>query len=64
MALVNPKIRADVVEISEFPHLAQRYGVMAVPKTVIGNRVQFEGALPEKAFLNQVLRAAGRASDS
>lgn len=57
MALVNPHIRADVVEINEFPHLAQRYGVRAVPKVVINERIQFEGALPERAFVEQVLRA-------
>ncbi len=57
MALANPHIRADVVEISEFPQLAQRYQVRAVPKVVINERIQFEGALPERAFVEQVLRA-------
>lgn len=57
MALTNPHIRADVVEISEFPQLAQRYRVRAVPKVVINERIQFEGALPEHAFVEQVLRA-------
>jgi hypothetical protein len=31
---------------------------MAVPKIVINDRVQFEGALPEREFLNAVLQAA------
>jgi len=30
---------------------------MAVPKVVINDRVQFEGALPERDFLSAVLRA-------
>ena len=30
---------------------------MAVPKIVINDRVQFEGALPEAQFLAAVLRA-------
>ena len=39
-----------MIEASEFPHLANRYGVYAVPKVVMNERVNFEGALPEKAF--------------
>jgi hypothetical protein len=46
------------VEANEFPDLAQRYSVMAVPKTVVNDLVAFEGALPEGAFVDQVLRAA------
>jgi hypothetical protein len=46
------------VEANEFPDLAQRYGVMAVPKTVVNDRIGFEGALPEASFVDQVLRAA------
>jgi hypothetical protein len=32
--------------------------VMAVPKIVMNETVQFEGALPEAEFLDAVLRAA------
>jgi len=59
MALESDKVRADVVEVSEFPHLAQRYHVFGVPKVVINERIQFEGAVPEKMFLSYVLQAAG-----
>jgi predicted DsbA family dithiol-disulfide isomerase len=38
--------------------MAERYQVMAVPKIVINDRVQFEGALPEAQFLAAVLQAA------
>lgn len=57
MAMVNPRIVAEVVEVSEFPHLAQRYRVMGVPKTVINDRVEFTGAVPEEAFLAYVQQA-------
>jgi hypothetical protein len=50
-------IRGDCVEATEFPDLAQRYMVMAVPKTVVNDRVSFEGAMPETAFVDAVLRA-------
>ncbi len=53
----NELITADAVEISEFPHLAQKYRVMGVPKTVI-NEVQFiEGSGPESMLLNKILEA-------
>lgn len=57
MAMENPKVRADVIEASEFPHLVQRYRVMGVPKTVINERVEFAGAVPEARFLAEVLKA-------
>jgi predicted DsbA family dithiol-disulfide isomerase len=59
MALVSDKITADVVEATEYPHLAQRYNVMAVPKIVVNEKVEFTGALPEDRFLTEVLKAVG-----
>jgi Thioredoxin domain len=58
MALESPHVRADVVEASEFPHLIGKYQVVGVPKVVINETVQFEGALPEDKYLDQVLKAA------
>lgn len=60
MALESPKIRAEMVEATEFPHLAQKYGVFGVPKTVINETVSFDGAVPEEVFLQRVLEAAGQ----
>jgi predicted DsbA family dithiol-disulfide isomerase len=53
----NAHITADVVEVSEFVDLAQRYNVQGVPKTVINDRVEFTGALPEPRFVQEVLKA-------
>jgi predicted DsbA family dithiol-disulfide isomerase len=53
----NAHITADVVEVSEFIDLAQRYNVQGVPKTVINDRVEFTGALPEPRFVQEVLKA-------
>ena len=44
LAVASEWIRGDCVEATEFPELAQRYMVMAVPKTVVNDRVSFEGA--------------------
>ena len=57
LAVASEWIRADCVEATEFPDLAQRYMVMAVPKTVVNDRVSFEGALPETQFVDAVLQA-------
>jgi hypothetical protein len=57
LAVASELVRADCVEATEFPDLAQRYSVMAVPKTVINDRAAFEGALPEAQFVDAVLRA-------
>jgi predicted DsbA family dithiol-disulfide isomerase len=57
MAVASSRVRAECIEATEFPEMAQRYQVMAVPKIVINDRVQFEGALPEPQFLAAVLQA-------
>ena len=50
-------VQADCIEATEFPDLASRYRVYAVPKTVINGRASFEGSLPEQFFLDEVLKA-------
>lgn len=57
MAVESEQITADMVEASEFPHLAQKYGVMAVPKILVNDDIQFEGALPEPQFVENVMKA-------
>ena len=58
MAIENPRIVADVVEVNEFPSLAQRYSIRGVPKTVINESVEFVGSIPESQFLEQIQRAS------
>ena len=57
MAFINENIMADMVEASEFPNLSEKYGVYAVPKMIINDKVEFEGALPEDQFISNVLKA-------
>jgi alkyl hydroperoxide reductase subunit AhpF len=58
MAIASDKVRAVAIEATEFPELSRAYHVMAVPKIVMNDTVQFEGALPESQFLDAVVRAA------
>ena len=57
MAVESERVTAVAIEATEFPDLSQAYRVSAVPKIVINDRVEFEGALPEPQFLDAVLRA-------
>jgi len=56
-ALESPRIRGEMVESTEFPHLANKYQVYGVPKTIVNETVAFEGAVPEEIFLENVLKA-------
>jgi predicted DsbA family dithiol-disulfide isomerase len=57
MAVASERVRATVIEATEFPEMSRAYQVMGVPKIVINDRVQFEGAVPEPDFLSAVLQA-------
>jgi len=56
-AMENDLIAADCIESTEFPDLAGKYRVYAVPKTVVNESAFIEGALPEAFFLDSVLKA-------
>jgi predicted DsbA family dithiol-disulfide isomerase len=64
MAIASPQVSAVCVEATEFPELAQRFGVQGVPRTVVNRRGAFVGALPEERFLAAVLDLAGVAVDA
>jgi glutaredoxin len=49
-------VTSDMVESAEFPHLTQKYNVSSVPKVIINEEIQFEGALPEKEFVENVMK--------
>ncbi|HIE30734.1 TPA: glutaredoxin [Candidatus Poribacteria bacterium] len=56
LAIESDLITADMVESAEFPHLTQKYRVMAVPKIILNEEIQFEGALPETLFVENVMK--------
>ena len=53
-------IRADMVEATEFPHLANKYEVFGVPRTVINETIHVEGAVPEPMLVNELLKVLDR----
>ena len=58
MALASDKIHAEVIEVSEFPDLAEKYQVQAVPLTVINDAVAIPGAVPEPQLIEQIIKAS------
>ena len=59
MAIENPNVVADMVEVSEYPELAQRYQVYGVPLTVANESIRFEGGAPENYFVPALLQQLG-----
>jgi glutaredoxin-like protein len=57
MAYASENVRADGVESSEFPHLAVKYGVAGVPRTVINESTHLEGAAPPDMLLEKIKEA-------
>ncbi len=56
LAFASPLIRADMIEATEFPHLAMRYQVMGVPRSVINEDIHIEGAVPEPMFVRELMK--------
>lgn len=55
MAMVNPKIKGEMVEAIEFPELSSQFDVSGVPKTVINSGAGEQvGAVPAKSILNKI----------
>jgi glutaredoxin-like protein len=61
LAHASPHITADTVEVTEFPELGERYQVMGVPRTVIGEQVFVEGAAAEGMLLGKLREALSAA---
>ena len=57
LAFANENIRADMVELTQFPYFAQRYNVTGTPKTVINESHSFVGAVPAEAAYLEILKA-------
>ena len=56
LAMASQWITADMVEASEFPHLANKYQVYGVPRTVINEVIHIEGAYPEEMLLTELMQ--------
>ena len=57
-ALASERVTATAIEANEFPRLAEEMEVWAVPRIVVNGAPQWDGAVPERVFLQRVLSAA------
>jgi glutaredoxin-like protein len=57
MAFYSDKVTAEMIELSEFPHLAVKYGVQGVPRTTINEKWFQEGAAPEQMLIEKIKEA-------
>jgi len=64
LAIESELVTADMIEGMEFPHIAHKYGVMGVPKTIINETSELVGAIPEEHFVEQVLQAVKQRAPS
>lgn len=55
-AYINPNIKADMIEATEFPNLSNKYNVRGVPRTVINETEFIEGAAPEEMVLDKIFQ--------
>jgi len=58
VALASPRVSASAIESTEFPALADSMDVWAVPRIVVNGVPQWDGAVPERVFLDRVLAPA------
>ena len=64
MAMVNPNIRSEIIEVNEYPELAERYNVTAVPVTVIADKVSIPGMVPEAKLVEEIVKAAAAVAEA
>lgn len=55
--LQSNRFKVDVIEVGEFPALIQRYGVRAVPTTIIEDKIGIPGVMDEDVLLDTALKA-------
>ena len=58
MAFASPRVRASGIEATEFPALADRMEVYAVPRIVVDGIPRWDGSVPERIFVDRVLAPA------
>jgi glutaredoxin-like protein len=57
LGLQSPRVKVEVIEIVEFPALAQRLDVRGTPATLIDGRLLIPGGLDEAGLLRAVFKA-------
>ena len=57
LAIESDHITGDVVDVTDFPQLVEKYSILAAPTVVVNETYHFYGALDEEGFVEHVLKA-------
>jgi len=49
-----------MVELAEFPDIAEKYNIQGVPRIVINDTQVIVGEMPEADFAQEILKAVGK----
>lgn len=60
LAIESDLIRAEGIDATEFGELAEKYGVQSVPRTIVNEKLIFDGLIPEGKFLLEIAKAANQ----
>lgn len=60
LAVASEHVKGEMIEALEFPHLANKYNVMGVPRSIFNEKDFIEGAVPEKIFVDKVFEVVNR----
>jgi glutaredoxin-like protein len=60
LALESARLKVLVTEVEEFPRLAERFQVRAVPLTIINERARILGAISADEWVEELLKASER----
>lgn len=58
LAIESDLIRAEGIDATEFVELAEKYQVQSVPRTIVNEKLTFDGMIPEGRFLMEIVQAA------
>lgn len=58
LAVQSEKLTAEVIDLDEFPGLAEHHGVLGVPTLLVNGELALAGAHPESRLLGVLARAA------
>ena len=58
--MANDNIVSDMVELAEFPDIAEKYNIQGVPRIVINDTHVIVGDMPEADFAQEILKAVDK----
>jgi glutaredoxin-like protein len=56
LGLFSPRIKVEVIEITEYPPLAQQLGIQMTPATIVNGSMMIGGAIAEAALVQAIFK--------